>query len=240
MLSFDTASLCTGTTCGGVALVENDKFFPNRSKSSTGMRLRLVVQMQKPLRSRSMPLLPRKGVSKKEQEALSCPSIPLASVPHPPSLCRWSSDAPLDQKANSFKDLTKYTSAPAMPLRSLRSLPPRLPKRRSGRAEELRAALPPRVPLRKPGVATVDSKALPPFKPRRCYFEDSCDNMSLVSSLTMDSFALPDEDDCSEESVYELLPFCFGTPLDGSAAKQNLRDVLGTVLDQLDFDSELS
>ena len=89
-------------------------------------------------------------------------------------------------------------------------------------------------------MATVEAKALPPFMPKRSSFEDSCDNLSLVSSLTMDSLRFDDDDDQSQESISILLPSCFGFSSDasseGARRMENLRDVLGSVLDQLGDD----
>ncbi|CAB9514592.1 expressed unknown protein [Seminavis robusta] len=243
------------------------KCFPNRSKSTGGLTLalRLVVQMQKPMmRSRSMPALLCKSqqhcqeqVKPRNSLTSIVPVVNTASIP--PPLCRWSSAPPSDQMINNSSshstDSTEQMirrrrslmAPPTKPLRymmnmaTIKSLPPRLPNRKSGKGAELRSALPPRVPQRKPGEATIEAKALPPFMPRRCPMDDSCDNLSLVSTLTMGSAAAHiDEDDTSdgESSLSDLLPICFGSLTSSSenptSVRHNLREVLGHVLDNLD------
>jgi hypothetical protein len=208
----------------------------------------------------------------------SKPVVVSSAATIPPPLCRWSSAPPSDQMINSSSyrstcspdEMTRrrrsLVAPPIKPHRSMMrssmppisqsfksacdgALPPRLPKRKSGKAEELLSALPPRVPQRKPGDAIMEANALPPFMPRRFpHMDDSCDNMSLVSSLTMSSGAAAidelSDDGSQDSSTQDILNIRFGTKIlvAGSTSssdrsdyiRRNLRVVLGKVLDQLD------
>lgn len=217
---------------------ECHKSFPRRSKSADKPLVRSPLESGQQLRQ-----APRRTQSSPMKLALYCQ---VEEVPLPPSpLCRWSSLAPreISPATSSTCMRNALTPSRSRSLRNISMLPPRMPSRRSGRAEELRSALPPRVPMRKPGDALIESHALPPYMPKR-KFDESSEQMSLVNytrgypSASEDEEVGNDFDDLSSLSEDGDHLYCEEGRIasKGICVKENLERVLGEVLEQLNDD----